>query len=582
MARSGHGSVARGYTLVEMLVATTLTLIMMGAVATVFGMIGQGVSGARASLEMADALRATAQRLRADLDGATQTVGPPHFGEWSDGQPGANEGYFEYIEGPLGPLVEPRWVARNTDRPWTPTAADPFQIPFEPDSTVADMDDILMFTTRSRGEPFVARYGGSPYESQDAEIAWFVRGRTLYRRVLMIRPDLSVSGPAGFYANNDISVRNVGGTLYANSLGDLTMPENRFAHQNALTSPNSPYPYHPHRYISGVVFGWSDAGNPANALARLNLPLLQECSDATWVAGGSLPTVALNADVETLSNPTQVGQGTASTPFDAWLNPHPWELPRPTKNAPHQPAVDKETGVVLNAAGYPMGTRFGEDVILSNVIGFDVKAWDPGAPVMVIRATRAGTVTVSAMCPGDPPRPAETNNPNAPNFTGYAKAVSRAGTTVTDNGATPPITYQYYDDLNGNGAFDAGEPTVLGYGAYVDLGYGGTSLFGGANYDATGANPGPRSNLNRVYDTWSLHYESDGIKEVGNTSGLTTDAGSNGFDDDGNGVVDDWNEMETQAPYPVPLRGIQIRICVFEPDSRQIREVTIVRDFLPK
>jgi len=35
-------------------------------------------------------------------------------------------------------------------------------------------------------------------------------------------------------------------------------------------------------------------------------------------------------------------------------------------------------------------------------------------------------------------------------------------------------------------------------------------------------------------------------------------------------------------PYSAPplgLRGIQIKIRVFEPDSRQIREVTIIHDF---
>jgi hypothetical protein len=32
----------------------------------------------------------------------------------------------------------------------------------------------------------------------------------------------------------------------------------------------------------------------------------------------------------------------------------------------------------------------------------------------------------------------------------------------------------------------------------------------------------------------------------------------------------------------VPLRGVQIRIRVYEPDSRQVRQVTINGDFLPE
>ena len=57
---------------------------------------------------------------------------------------------------------------------------------------------------------------------------------------------------------------------------------------------------------------------------------------------------------------------------------------------------------------------------------------------------------------------------------------------------------------------------------------------------------------------------------------------TNGFDDDSNGIVDDVNEQITSPPYPAPLRGIQVKIRVFEPDSRQVREVTVEQDFLPK
>jgi hypothetical protein len=78
----------------------------------------------------------------------------------------------------------------------------------------------------------------------------------------------------------------------------------------------------------------------------------------------------------------------------------------------------------------------------------------------------------------------------------------------------------------------------------------------------------------------------DGLPNAGdwgdqNGNGLF-DEGTNGFDDDGDGVVDEPDEMETSAPYPYPARSIQIKIRVFERDSRQVREVTVERDFLPK
>ena len=57
---------------------------------------------------------------------------------------------------------------------------------------------------------------------------------------------------------------------------------------------------------------------------------------------------------------------------------------------------------------------------------------------------------------------------------------------------------------------------------------------------------------------------------------------TNGLDDDNDGIVDDLSEYITSSPYPVPLRGIQITIRCYEPDSRQVRPITIEQDFLPK
>jgi hypothetical protein len=45
------------------------------------------------------------------------------------------------------------------------------------------------------------------------------------------------------------------------------------------------------------------------------------------------------------------------------------------------------------------------------------------------------------------------------------------------------------------------------------------------------------------------------------------------------GGVDDDTELESPPPYRAPLRGIQVKIRVFERDTRQIREVTVVQDF---
>ena len=105
---------------------------------------------------------------------------------------------------------------------------------------MGDFDDVLMFTTRSTGKPFIGLFNYGTFavpktatvQSDVAEVAWFIRGRTLYRRQLLVAPGLPVPTNAakGFYAYNDISVRVENNQLLANTLGDLTRRECRYAH----------------------------------------------------------------------------------------------------------------------------------------------------------------------------------------------------------------------------------------------------------------------------------------------------------------------------------------------------------------
>jgi type II secretory pathway component PulJ len=486
--------VARGFTIVELLVTTALTLLMMAAVVAMFSRIGTSVTDARSTLEMTDRLRAAALRLQMDLAGATVTMLPPR-------RPEANEGYFEYIEGPVG-------VAQKADgtvvQPWdvaVNTTDNPGAVQSPADTTVADFDDILMFTTRSGSRPFVGRWWDpvankqSTIESDLAEVAWFVRGRTLYRRLLLVAPGVNLTNvaTAGFWASNDISVRfdpNLN-RLVPNTLGDLTRRECRFAH------PSNAFPFDARRW------------------GRLGLPTLRECSSPNWeLARPLLPDI--NAYSKLLPQ---------SGFLDLWSNDPTKQLPDTYLIAGFSSPDPKDPNVY--------GTRIAEDVILSHVIGFDVKAYDPGVPLV------AGPNGV--LLPGDANYLSVLNQPNS----------------------------------------------VVGYGAYVDLGYRLPNNYmpAGPPRPLLSGLGDPRSGLDatlagsaRVYDTWSLHYETVGA----GPNWPPALRGVNGFDDSGSGVVDGPGDTVAPPPYPAPLRAVQVKIRVFEPDSRQVREVTIVQDFLPK
>ena len=140
--------------------------------------------------------------------------------------------------------------------------------------------------------------------------------------------------------------------------------------------------------------------------------------------------------------------------------------------------------------------------------------------------------------------------------------------------------------------------TVLGYGAYVDLDWNnGTAItnpsgappcyFAGLYYGNGYKSYEPTSTTTSVsyYDTWSAGYEawSAQFRDAGQfhpivqrlpdpPPGTTTVA---------DGGVDGPNERLTCPPYPVPLRGIQIKIRTYEFSSKQVREVTIQQSFVP-
>jgi type II secretory pathway component PulJ len=483
--------IRRGMTLVEMLVATTCTLILMGAIAQVFGAFGTAVSDSRSMIELDAQLRSVAWRLRNDLSGATARTLPPLEVE-------AGEGYFEVIEGPRG----------DADGGANASSLAP-----------ADIDDVLLFTTRNTETPYLGRYTSNPAspgttqtnESQLAEVAWFLRPTetstgtsppvttyTLFRRQNLVigyvgfkpfydRADgskganqvdwVTFNSWANFFDQFDLSTqlqtaRAPDGTitsqnLFPNSLADLTRRENRFMHN-----------------IGGVI-------------------------DAR---AGSF----------------RFPDGTVNPTFQ-------WQA---------RPAPD---GLIFDGNPPRTSTRAGEDVVLTNVIGFDIRVFDPGAPVGV----PAGGD--SAVVPGDG---------------GFA--------------ATP----------------------VAANGAYVDLGwnkgpYGVVATSGQRPRFANLAEPmsGLRNAAGpAIWDTWSTHYESNGFDDDQDGK---IDEGSNGLDDDSDGKVDespydvdgdglftgagdDPGELETLPPYRFPLRGIEIRLRCYEPSSRQVRQVTIRHSFVPR
>lgn len=586
----------RAFTLLELLIAMTLTLMLVYAIAQFYAFVGETVRDGRAQIEMGGQLRAASAKLRQDFAELTVRVG----GRIDAGQ---QMGCFEIVEGiasdadPEGDLViNAQWVDANSDGvPDNDVNGD-----LKPDGTMlGDCDDILVMTIRSQGEPYVGRHcyvvpGSGPpqyaYEtvrSNLAEVIWFTtfndmngngtwqinEPRYLVRRQLLILPGTTLVWPPGatapfqpgesIYHHNDISCHAVLNSMgnfagyVANTLGDLSQRENRMVHQN---------------------------------LTNLNL-------NGLFAAQGNMP------------NPLQLNVGLTDVPSTPLYQAGSYSL------------------YSLDGIG-----RFqGEDKLLSNVLAFDVRVYDPYALLRADNSDMTGSTATTTddaqgvLAPGDP---------------GYAFAVANGFPYFATNAS---IGQGAYVDLWYNRSF--GTNTAL----YQN------SAYSWAPNSTLSPPPDPQwsppppldpqwPNVtvnNRagvatgpaIWDTWTTAYEKDGINQVfdGNdaavlfnfasrdwlvdgldngtmaypASGGVDDpseadtrspypswVGDNGVDDDGQNGIDDAVEQSYPRPpvlasglganIPTTLRGIEARIRMYEPGTRQTRQATVTTDFIPE
>jgi hypothetical protein len=257
----------------------------------------------------------------------------------------------------------------------------------------------------------------------------------------------------------------------------------------------------------------------------------------------------------------------------------------------------------LVTANEQEGNREAEDVILTSLVGFDVKGWDPAAPVFRVRGDADNPNIVGCVMPGDP---------------GYIPAVKRF-LNAPQSPENMPVSFGAYADLNflGNLAsqstftFNVSSTNFPVNRYYLALGEMAKSVpgrytmpyFAGPG-DATSKVSAMRDGTfiwtGSTYDTFSRHYEYDGFPAYTLSTALAVnlthtskrlnqpysndiliDAGMNGIDDNGNGLVDEPYERDAPPPYEKPLRGIRVSIRVIEPDSKAIRQATVVHEFIP-
>lgn len=401
-------------------------------------------------------------------------------------------------------------------------------------SRFGDWDDVLMFTVQSAGAPFRGRGPFGPVESTMAEVVWWMAQLdinnnrqsdpqdplVLLRRVLLIRPDL----------NNP----NAGGHLtFGTAPTAAPVSVTEFFKNYDLSARIEYWPQTASGTPVMVANSLSDVTSRRNRFAHRapdtqepDLSNPQNRSHLTPTFPHQLVTILIDASHATLNDWARTVAAPQSV--RAWSF-----LPRLVSTSDMEELVS-------------------DWVVLADVLAFDVRAFDADAPLFASGAN-------FAIAPGD---------------YGYP--------------LPPPSAL----------------PAIVGKGAYVDLGYAGPTLGGDTSNlimsqfsedpfrPTASAMPVWDLLIGRTYDTWSLGYERDYIDQdqdysptaaTSDNAGL--DEGTNELDDVlspnalGAGLVDDPAELETSPPYPVPLRGIEVRLRMIHPRSRQVRQVSVVGDF---
>jgi hypothetical protein len=436
-----------GLTLIEVLIALTMTLIVLGAMMTAFQVVSKRMQSGRAVIEVSNRLRSVETILRSDLEGITVEARP-----YLNNLP---PGFLQIIEGPR----------RDGDR----LRANDFA-----NSAMGDIDDVISMTVQSNRMFRGRLQNGLTIESPLAEVVWFttwnrdipqpgfLESVDLRRRLLLILPrsfpgypvlgqSLNWQGVREFFRNNDVSARIEAVNqnqfnIIANTLEDLAVRKNRFGHLPAFA-----------------------------------------------VSYGVSPALDLN---------------------------------RPDQGFPN--AIH---------AGMLFDFSTDRDIVLTDVVGFDIKVYSPNA---VVKRDSSGRYVL------DPHDVGYAVGGNPQQFGAFVDL----GDANLENPQVP--------------AWFSGRPSELSFLR---------------NENSTW----PDGGIANTYDTWTPVYESDGINQDARQGGWRAeriDTFVNGLDDDDANGVDDAGERETMPPYPHPIRGIEIQIRSAEKLTKQIQQLTIRHSFL--
>ncbi|MDA0657528.1 MAG: hypothetical protein O3C60_01690 [Planctomycetota bacterium] len=194
--------------------------------------------------------------------------------------------------------------------------------------------------------------------------------------------------------------------------------------------------------------------------------------------------------------------------------------------------------------------RLSEYLSLADTLAFDVKAFDPTAPLQLA----GGTLAVAPSDPGYDNDPQKRRQQWRGAYVDLSYANDQPNVVDDQSPPLPPFRSEF-------------STVPARRSGWLKIN-----------------NKWDTSSIRGFYDTWPRSYERDGHAQQNGSyappgPNVVADRGTNGLDDDNQNGVDDSGEFETAPPYSADLRGIEVSVRVFEFNTRQVRQASIVADF---
>lgn len=593
-----------GFTLVEMLVAVALVLLMMTLFATIFQMATSAMSQQKGMAENDQRVRLVLTRMRNDLNGRKQgqdanDPNRPYRTFRNIVAYGPDEtplittdrsGYFYISENdpnddtddvialtvqfpPGSPdlyMGRAAVVFSDGGGSYGPGNPTPGAAPYPPaaPATVNFANTPTAGTSYWPNQPEFDDIQGTPNgvgDSQFAEVCYFLRRGTLYRRVLLIRQPNVLAMPDGTPTDNQPTSLNMN-AVYGQGAANLRNFWTDFDY-SAFFDLRGGNGLRFHGSGSGIGIDSLAAGGGVTNPFTLGNPAFRFGFDSTTqvVGGARVPDITYGLPREFVTTPN--GATPANTTFfigrftQSETSDTAFGYPGNLNTDPMNNTSRLNFNVATGAAGNFAGPRGGEDVLMTNVLKFDIKVFDPAASVGPDGAPGIAGVDDDGI--NGPDDIGELGWPGSDD--GDFRDIGHSGVTglYNQNPQNVPVTMKY-----------RGIPSAP------------TNLSTYTNYYPNLRYKDPSNNVNR-FDTWNpaLDHNNDGISDSPPfrpfSFGADGKPGVPFVDDDMDGIVDNASELGWPNPgsddQPIPLTAIQIKITFYDKTSKQVKESTMVQ-----